>query len=345
MKRLLAMLCVVVMVFALTACGSNAPAASEANTEGSVSQEPAESSAEAESPAAASDVVVGYMAKNTVDAFHATLNGVAKEILDGYAEDGTIAGWQFFDAQTDPANQISQLEDAITNGCNFIIMLPCEAAGSDPIVKRCAELEIPCIVVNSYTDSTFELATGYAGSDDVQAGEMMADYVMSQIPEGGLYAHMMGVVGSSAQIDRGKGITNKMNADSGWECAGDYPAEWLAEKAVSFATDVITQHGDDLKAILCDNDDMSSAVQAYCNSIDRSDIICIGVDGNKGPLTMIKDGTLGATVFQDGAGQMRYALELIPYIIAGDTTTMEYFNSQIPFILVTKDNVGDYLKN
>ena len=75
-------------------------------------------------------------------------------------------------------------------------------------------------------------------------------------------------------------------------------------KAVAFATDAITQYGDELTAIVCDNDDMSSAVQAYCNSVNRSDIVCIGVDGNKGPLTMVKEGTLGATVFQDGVAQL-----------------------------------------
>jgi ABC-type sugar transport system substrate-binding protein len=287
-------------------------------------------------------VVVGYLAKNTVDAFHATLNGAGRAILDKYIKDGVIKSWQFYDAQTDPSTQVSQLEDAISNGCNFIVFLPVEAVGSDPVVTRCAELGIPCIPINSYTTSTFEKATAYAGSNDVQAGEMMAEYIMGKISGGGKFAHMMGVVGSSAQIDRGNGVASLMNAASRWTNVGDYAAEWLAEKAVGFTADVITQHGDTLKAIVCDNDDMSSAVQAYCNSIGREDIVCIGVDGNAGPLQMVKDGTLGATVFQDGVGQMTYALELIPYIIAGDKTTKEYFNSEIPFILVTKENVDLY---
>lgn len=290
------------------------------------------------------DVVVGLLAKNTVDAFHATLNGVARKILNEYKAKGIIADWQFFDAQTDPSIQVSQLEDAINNGCNFIVFLPCEAVGSDPIVTRCAELGIPCIPVNSYTTSTFEKATAYVGSDDVEAGEMMAKYVMEKIPGGGVYAHMMGVVGSSAQTDRGAGIVKHMNEASGWKNGGDYAAEWAAEKAVNFATDAVTKHGDDLKAIVCDNDDMSSAVQAYCNAIDREDIVCIGVDGNAGPLQMVRDGTLGATVFQDGAGQMKYAMELIPNIIKGDKSSTPYFNAKIPFILVTKDNVDQYLK-
>ena len=287
-------------------------------------------------------VVVGYLAKNTVDAFHATLNNAGAKLLDQYKKDGIIKDWHFFDATTDPSIQVSQLDEAINKGCNFIIMLPCEAIGSDPVVVRSFEKGIPVIPVNSYTISTYEKATGLSTSDDVQAGEMMAQYIISRIPEGGKFAHMMGVMGTSAAQDRAKGAFSLMNESTGWTNVGDYPADWLAEKAVAFSADVITQHGTSLRAILCDNDDMSSAVQAYCNSIGRSDIVCIGVDGNAGPLQMVKDGTLGATVFQDGVGQMTYGIQLIPYIMKNDKS-IPWFKEDIPFILITKDNVDKYM--
>ena len=289
--------------------------------------------------------IVAYMAKNTVDAFHATMNNKAGELLDKMKAEGLIDDWQLYDATTDPAMQVSLLEDAINNGSNYVLLQPCEKAGSDPVVTRCAELNIPIVVINSFTNSTEEKAAGFAYSNDYDAGTMMADYVMSKLPEGGKFAHIMGVIGTSAAILRGQGVSDKMNESSGWECVGDYPADWLAEKAVGFATDAITQYGDELKAIVCDNDDMSSAVQGYCNSIDRADIVCIGVDGNKGPLTMVKEGTLGATVFQDGAGQVTYAIDtILRAVITGKTDGVNMKNGNIPFILVTKDNVDQYLK-
>lgn len=298
-------------------------------------------------PAMAEDeeVIVAYLAKNTVDAFHATMNNKAAELLDAMKEEGLIDDWQLYDATTDPILQVSCLQDAITNGSNYFLLQPCEAAGSDPVVTQCVEQGYPIVVINSYTDSTVEKATGYAFSDDLDAGHMMGDFVNEQVPEGGKYAHMMGVVGSSAQILRGQGIADKMNEETGWECVGDYAAEWLAEKAVAFATDVITQYGDELKAIVCDNDDMSSAVQAYCNSIGREDIVCIGVDGNKGPLTMVKEGTLRATVFQDGEGQVEYAINtILRAILTGETEGVNMQEGNIPFILVTAENVDEYLK-
>ncbi len=290
---------------------------------------------------AESDVVVAYLAKNTVDAFHATLNNAAKNALDALVKDGTIKSWQLYDGLTDPITQVNLIEDAINNGANFVIFLPAEAEGSAPVVKRCADAGIPIVVVNSKTNNTDELATAYVGSNDVEAGEIMANYVREMVPEGGKYAHMMGIVGNSAQIQRGEGIANIMSKDEKWESVGDFAADWSADKAVGFATDVLTEYGDALKAIICDNDDMSSAVQAYVNSVGREDIVCIGVDGNAGPLAMIKEGTLKATVLQDGAKQVETAIALIPDIIAGKEVEK---NIMIPFTLVTSENVDEYLK-
>ena len=291
------------------------------------------------------DVKIAYMAKNVVDAFAVKMNNYVSDQLDKMKDEGLITDWQLFDATSDPSIQVSELEDAINNGFNFFLLQPCEAAGSDPVVTRCKEKGFPCVVINSTTESTMQEASGYAGSDDVQAGEMMGKYILEKIPEGGTYVHMMGVVGNSAQVQRTEGINNTLTAEAGWTNGGDYAAEWLAEKAVGFATDAITQYGDELKAIVCDNDDMSSAVQAYCNSVNRSDIICIGVDGNQGPLSMIKEGTLDATIYQDGEGQCDYAINTIARaLITGETDGVEMFKTDVPFILITKDNVDQYLK-
>lgn len=287
------------------------------------------------------EINVAYIAKNTVDAFHATLNTAAKEALDALVADGTIAKWQLYDGLTDPITQVNLIEDAINNGANFVVLLPAESQGSAPVVTRCKDAGIPIVVINSKTNNTDELANAFVGSNDVQAGEMMAQFVQQQIPDGGKYAHMMGIVGNSAQIDRGQGIKNIMEKDAKWESVGDFAADWSADKAVQFATDAVNKYGAELKAIICDNDDMSSAVQAYCNSVERADIVCIGVDGNKGPMTMVKQGALKATILQDGAAQVKAGIALIPEILAGKEVQKTIM---IPFVLVDSTNVDQYLK-
>lgn len=346
-KKVMAVLMVMCMCMGLAACGSKeaAPAAAEeaAPTEEAASAPEGEEAAPADETAAAEEIVIGYIAKNTVDAFHATINGAAKTKLDGLKSDGTIKDWHLLDGLTDPVTQCNLLEDAINMGCNLIIVLPSESAGCSPIIERCKEEGIPCIVVNSKTDNTDDLATAFVGSNDVEAGEIMAKFVQEQVPDGGGYGHIQGIIGNSAQIQRGEGLRNILDADDKWSLLDgcEQTAEWQAEKAVKFGEDWLAKYGDKLNAVICDNDDMSSAVQSAMNSADRSDIVCIGVDGNVGPMTMVKNGELLATVYQDGAGQVEKGIDVAIEAAKGKTVDKEYM---VPFVLITKDNVDTYLK-
>ena len=195
-------------------------------------------------------------------------------------------------------------------------------------------------MANSKTTNTDELGASYVGSDDVFAGELMANFVAEKLPEGGKYAHCMGIIGNSAQIQRTEGIHNILDGMEQWEMVDEQGCEWQGDKAISFTQSWLQMYGDELKAIICDNDDMSSAVKAYLITEGREDIVCIGVDGNAGPMQMVADGELDATVFQDGAGQIRKAIEVAVDILEGKEIEKEYM---IPFVLITLDNVNDYI--
>jgi ABC-type sugar transport system substrate-binding protein len=290
---------------------------------------------------AAKKPVVGYICKNTTDTFAIGYNNAARAKLDGLKADGTIGNWYFYDGLSDPVTQISLMDTAIAQGCNYIIFLPAEAAGSAPVLDRAKEKNIPIIVVNSRTTNTVELATAYVGSNDVQAGEMLAEFVIQQIPAGGGWGHIQGPIGNSAQLERGQGIHNVMDKQANWKLLDEQPGNWLGEIATRFAEDWRTKFGTGLNALICDNDDMSSAAQNVMNAAGRRDIIAIGVDGNPGPLSMIKSGDLKATVYQDGIGQVSKGIDLVVDLIKGRSIPKE---SWIDFVLITSDNVDQYLK-
>ena len=285
--------------------------------------------------------VIGYICKNTTDTFAIGYNNAARAKLDGLKKDGVIGNWYFYDGQSDPVTQIALMDTAVTQGCNYIVFLPAEAAGSAPVLERAKEKNIQVIVVNSRTTNTDELAAAYVGSNDVQAGEMMAEFVRAQIPQGGGWGHIQGPIGNSAQIERGQGIHNIMDKDPNWNMLAEQPGNWLGEVATRFAEDWRTKYGTGLNALICDNDDMSSAAQNVMNAAGRSDIIAIGVDGNPGPLSMIKSGDLKATIYQDGIGQVSKGIDLAVDLINGKQIPKE---SWIDFVLITKDNVDQYLK-
>lgn len=287
-------------------------------------------------------IVVGYISKNIVDPFHAPINAYAEETLEAMVEAGEIDEFTgVMDGNTDANVQIDRATDCIAKACDYVIILPAEATASDAAVTQMADAGIKVIVVNSKTDSTDSVALGYVGPDDFRAGQMLAEWVVENCPEGGKYAHCQGVIGNSAQIARGEGMEDIMKDHPEFEKINDFPCEWQADKAANVALDMMSQHGDALVAIICDNDDMSSAAQKTCNDNGRSDIVCVGVDGNPNPLQMVKDGEMGATVLQDGPAQVGGAIEMIKTCLAGNTPEKEM---AIPFVLVTAENVDEYLK-
>lgn len=265
-KKVIATMAAAAMTLGLVACGSEpaaqAPAAEAPAAEAPAAEEPAKEEApapEAEAEAPAADtaaaggdlngdgkIIVGYISKNTVDVFHATLNGAAQERLDALVADGTIDEWTgILDGNTDAAKQCDLAQDCINYPCDYVIILPAEATASDPAVTAMAEAGIGVVVVNSATDSTETAALTFSGSDDVYAGELMGNYVMEQAPDGGVFVHCQGIIGNSAQIQRGEGIANTIEKDSKWTKAADVPCDWDASKAVNTVDDYLAQYGDD----------------------------------------------------------------------------------------------------
>ena len=287
-------------------------------------------------------IIVGYISKNILDPFHAPINGFAAETLEAMIIDGIIDEWTgVLDGATDGNVQKEHATDCILKGCDYVIILPAEAESSDAAVVKMHEAGINVIVVNSKTDSSDELAFGYVGSDDYRAGEMLAEWVVERCPEGGKYVHCQGVIGNSAQIARGNGIDAVMSKHPEFQKINDFACEWQADKAANVASDMMKQYDEELVAIICDNDDMSSAAQKMCNEAGRSDIVCIGVDGEQSKLQMIKDGEMSATIYQDSLAQIGGAIEMIKTCLAGEEPQKEI---AIPFVLVTAENVDEYLK-
>ena len=185
-KKILTTIIAIAMTMNLSACGGG-PAATTADTsmtqgEKASETESAESTGEAAAEAAATGgdlngdgkIIVGYISKNTVDVFHATINGAAQERLEALVADGTIDEWTgILDGNTDPAKQCDLAQDCINYPCDYVIILPAESTASDPAVTSMADAGIGVIVVNSATDSTESVAMAFAGSDDVYAGELI----------------------------------------------------------------------------------------------------------------------------------------------------------------------------
>jgi len=344
MKKLVMLLVVSAMTLGLIACGSeqggaaSEPAAEEAAAEDAGADEAAEEAAPAEEGEKTGGVKIGWLQKNQSNAFELVINGGGEALLEQAKADGTVEEYYLLDGQTDPSLQVSQATDLVNLGVDAVIMQPAELDGSAPVVDICHEAGIPVVLVNSLTSNADE-CEGLSISNDVEAGELLANFVIEKLGDTGKYGHIQGIIGNTAAIQRTEGIHNVMDKQSGWEMLEEQSGEWSGDKASRFAQDWIALYGDELNAILCDNDDMAVAARLACIEAGREDIVCIGVDATEAALAMVTDGELDGTIRQDGTEQGRVAVEKAIALAQGKEVERE---TVIPFTVVTKDNVADF---
>ena len=81
-------------------------------------------------------------------------------------------------------------------------------------------------------------------------------------------------------------------------------ASWQRDKAMSTTEDLLGKY-QDLKAVICENDDMAMGALQAAEAGDKN-LVIIGVDGISDALQAVKDGRLSASVLQDANGQAMY---------------------------------------
>jgi inositol transport system substrate-binding protein len=102
-----------------------------------------------------------------------------------------------------------------------------------------------------------------------------------------------------------------------------------------------TDAGAQIKAVVALNDEMALGAYKAIEAAGRAgEILIIGVDAIPDALQAVKKGQLAATVFQDARGQGAGAVELAVKILNGEQVDKVNY---IPFILVTKDNLHEFM--
>lgn len=243
-----------------------------------------------------------------------------------------------YDAQRNAEKQVQQVETFIAQKVDAIILNPCEVEASSPAVKKALAAGIPIINVNS---ETRDEPTAFVGSRDEESGRIAMEYIAKRLNGKGNIVIMQGFMGQAAQIKRDQGADEVLKKYPEIKVLARQTAEWDRAKAVSLMENWIQSHGNKINAVFAHNDEMAmGAVLALEQAKMKSNVIVVGIDAIADALKAVKDGRLDATVFQDAKGQGATAVEVAVKIINKQPFEKETY---IPFKLVTKDNVDEYL--
>ncbi len=256
-----------------------------------------------------------------------------KEGMEAYANDNNIElVWN--SANLDVATQANQVDSMVNQGVDAIIVVPIQADSLGPQVARAKAEGIPLVAVNAALNNPD--VAGSVQPDDVAAGmqemQMMADHLGGR----GNIVILQGPLGQSGEIDRTKGIEQVLANYPEIRVLAKDTANWKRDEAVNKMKNWISGFGDQIDAVVAENDDMGlGALQALKES-GRNDVPIVGIDGIEDGLNAVKSGEFIGTSLQNGTVELSAGLAVANALAKG-----EEVNTEPVYVMpaITRDNV------
>lgn len=243
------------------------------------------------------------------------------------------------DAGGDAAKQLQQVETFISQKVDAIIMQPQEQEACSPAIDKAKAAGIPIINCNSLTITEPD---AYVGSNDSESAEIAMTYIAKQLGGKGNVLMMHGHPGQTAEVKRTEGAMDILAQNPDMTLLDEQTADWDRAEAMTLMENWIQAYGDQINAVFCQNDEMAlGALNALVQAGKKDNVLVVGVDAIDNALQSVKDGKMDATVYQDCKGQAEGAIEAAYKLAKGESVEKEIL---IPFILVTTENVDEYLK-
>ena len=351
------------MILSMTACGGSKPAETTAAATEAATTEAAK---EAETTAAEvkeaaggdfSDKKVGISIykfdDNFMTLYRTELERYLTEELGFKKENITIQ-----DGKGDQAEQTNQIQNFIASGVDVMILNLVQASSAPQVTDMCKDAGIPVVYINREPDTAEEerwasdsISATYVGADARQSGTYQGEEIVETSNKGdingeGKVSYIM-VQGDPENVDAQYRTEFSVKAltDAGLEVEelllqrGD----WDQAKGQQIVQDALTQFGDKIEVVFCNNDAMAlgalQAIDAAGRKVNE-DIYLVGVDALTEAVQDITEGKMTGTVFNDYMGQAKTAADMAVKFLNGETVDPV---NMVDYVKVTPDNAKDIL--
>jgi inositol transport system substrate-binding protein len=298
----------------------------------------AEEEAPAEEVAEETQLVFGYVSANFNDTGQVFIKDGAKAKAE---ELGVI--FREADAQEDVIKQQDLVQAFITEQVDALIVVPVSTDAMDPIIAAAKDAGIPVVFVNRnpFGESQPPEGTYYVGSEEVVAGQKQAEYLGELMgDEGGNVFVLQGKLDNEAAIKRTSGFVDTIEADfPNIEVVAIEVGDWQRDQGVDITENWLTAYGDDIDAVVGNNDEMALGAVEVLQRAGRTDVIVLGVDFTPDAKAAIQEGTMNGSVRQDLAGQGAGGVQVAYDLFHGGVTESRVM---IPFVLITAEDVDQY---
>ena len=255
MKKLIALLLALAMVFALCAC-ANGGKDDGVISVGIINNDPNES---------------GYRTAND------------KDMKETFTEANGYKAEFFYSLKNE--EQIAAAQKFVQDEVDYLLISAAGTAGWDTVLQDAKDAGIKVILFDRTIDADASLYEASIVSDMAKEGETAVNWLAGQGLAEYNVIHIQGVMGSAAQIGRSGALDEMVAANDNWSIVTQQTAEWNAENAQQIVQAVIDS-GEAFNVIYAENDDMAKGAVAALDAAGIThgvggDVIIMGFDCNK----------------------------------------------------------------
>ena len=354
MKKLIAvLLCLVMSLSMLAGCGSS-DSKDEATTAAADAAKDGAEAAGVDVKDAKVGISIYQFSDNFMTLYREELVRYMVEDLGFTKENITV-----MDGKNDQAEQTNQIQNFITSGVDVMILNLVQSSSAPQVTDMCNEAGIPVVYINRQPDETESdrwvsdgIKATYVGADARQSGTYQGEIILETENKGdingdGKVSYIM-VQGDPENVDAQYRTEYSIKAltDAGLEVEelllqrGD----WDQAKGQQITQDALTQFGDQIEVVFCNNDAMAlgaiQAIQAAGRKVNE-DIYLVGVDALTEAVQNTVDGTFTGTVFNDHFSQAQTAADLAVKYLNGEA--VDAIN-MVDYVKVTPENAAEILE-
>jgi ribose transport system substrate-binding protein len=224
--------------------------------------------------------------------------------------------------ETDLTEQVNLVEQMMAQKVNAIVIAPADSKALVTVLKRAREAGILVINIDNKLDADVLRQAGltvpFVGPDNRAGARKVGEALAKRLKPGDKVAIIEGIPTAFNGQQRRLGFEDAATA-AGWKLATVQSGNWEMDKANTVATAILSEH-QDLKAILCANDNMALGAVAAIQTAGRSgQVLVVGFDNIGAIRPMLTDGRVVATADQHADQLAVFGIEAALKILKGET--------------------------
>ena len=244
-------------------------------------------------PAAAAEKTLGLVISTLNNPFFVTLKQGAE---DAAAKAGVKL--VVLDAQDDSAKMTAAMEDLIQQKVDAILVNPTDSDAVTPSIMKANAAGIPVLTIDRGASGGQVLC--HVASDNVAGGVMAGEFLAKKLEGKGNVVELVGIPGTSAARDRGKGFNDAVAKFSGIKIVASQAADFSRDKGLKVFENIL-QAQPEIAGVFAHNDEMILGAVAAAEAAGRTGIVFVGFDAVDDAVAAVKAGKLAATVAQQPA--------------------------------------------